>query len=132
MDSTSSSTQELKHTYQIIQDKLAACQKQKRLIVQKKTVKRTLLQESQHVLQNHLVYALTENMPKKQRISLDGHQKDNLIPIVSSPAAPALESGNQIHTSTEHQQQQHGYEIQICRGWIMDRRVWLQATCHAL
>ncbi|GAN07473.1 hypothetical protein MAM1_0162d06970 [Mucor ambiguus] len=89
-----------------------------------------LLQESQRVLQNHLVHALTENMPRKQRISLD-NQQDNLMPIVSSTAAS---SSSQIQSSTAAapEQQQHGYEIMQCRGWIMNRRVWLQATCHAL
>ncbi|KAL7324589.1 hypothetical protein PS15p_209763 [Mucor circinelloides] len=123
------STAELKHTYRIIQKKLAACQKQKRLIVQKKTVKRTLLQESQHVLQNHLVHALTENMPRKQRILLD-NQQDNLIPIFSSGTTAFR--GSQVQSNTAPDQPNHGYEMVQCRGWIMDRRVWLQATCHAL
>ncbi|KAL0138002.1 hypothetical protein V8B55DRAFT_1439343 [Mucor lusitanicus] len=127
MDSTAA--QELERTYRIIQDKLAACQAQKRLIVQKKTVKRTLLQESQHVLQNHLVYALTENMPKKQRISLD-NQQDNLIPIVSSSTTSSQKPSITITTTTTAAQ--HDYQIVKCRGWLMDRRVWLQATCHAL
>ncbi|KAL7310437.1 hypothetical protein PS15m_009941 [Mucor circinelloides] len=123
------STAELKHTYRIIQKKLDACQKQKRLIVQKKTVKRTLLQESQHVLQNHLVHALTENMPRKQRILLD-NQQDNLIPIFSSGTTAFR--GSQVQSNTAPDQPNHGYEMVQCRGWIMDRRVWLQATCHAL
>ncbi|CAO3638086.1 unnamed protein product [Mucor fragilis] len=126
MDSTAAL--ELKRTYRIIQDKLAACQKQKRLIVQKKTAKRTLLQESQHVLQKHLVHALTENMPKKQCISLD-NQQDNLMPIVSPSAAASSPSRIQP-TASKSEQQQQGCEMVQCRGWIMDRRVWLQATCH--
>ncbi|KAG2200114.1 hypothetical protein INT46_004068 [Mucor plumbeus] len=125
-------TKELKNTYKIIQNKLASCQNEKRNIVLKKTTKRTLLQESQHVLQNHLVNALTENLKKKKKISMDKNQ-ENLKSIISSSSSITTNIENDSRESSPvNQQPINEFDMIKCHGWIMDRRVWIQVQSHAL
>ncbi|KAI8642392.1 hypothetical protein BD408DRAFT_416712 [Parasitella parasitica] len=122
-------TTQLKNTYKIIQDKLRSCQNEKRNITTRKATKRTLLQESHYVLQNHLVNALTENVTKIKRISLDKDQ-GALIPII--PNSSSSGGGGIDIKDTLPAQQAHGFTIIKCRGWFINRRVWLQAQGHAL
>lgn len=123
---TNDNMKELTHTLEIIQNKLKACQQEKRLKLNKMTTKRALLGESFEVLQNSLGSSLTQDL--RQKPSYHNH---SLIMNVDQHMTPII--GEHFDNEATEGPLTDKLKLIHCKGWIKDNtRVWIQAQALCL
>lgn len=85
------------------------------------SIKRALLQESIGVMQNDLGSALKQDLTKKQTITSSHIEK--FEPIIG-----IFDDMDTTEPTTINEK----FKIIQCKGWIRDKRVWIQAKACPL